>query len=80
MRIDLHVHSRCSAPSTDWFMERWNIRESYSDPFSIYEKAIKAGMTHVTLTDHNSIAGCLLLKARYGDRVITGVEAHGRFP
>ena len=80
MRIDLHVHSRCSAPSTDWFMERWNIRESYSDPFSIYEKAIKAGMTHVTLTDHNSIAGCLLLKARYGDRVITGVEATAAFP
>ncbi len=61
-------------------MERWSIRESYSDPFSIYEKAMKAGMSLVTLTDHNSIAGCLLLKERYGDKIVTGVEATAAFP
>jgi len=61
-------------------MERWSIRESYSDPFCIYEKAMKAGMSLVTLTDHNSIDGCLLLKQRYGDKVVTGVEATAAFP
>jgi len=80
MRIDLHVHSHHSEPSTDWFMERWNISESYSDPFSIYEKAIKAGMSLVTLTDHNSIDGCLLLRDRYGDSVLTGLESTASFP
>ena len=80
MRIDLHVHSRYSAPPTDWFMERWHIAESYSDPLAIYERALASGMSLVTLTDHNSIDGALLLKERYGDRVITGVEATASFP
>ena len=80
MRIDLHVHSRYSAPPTDWFMERWRIAESYSDPLVIYERALASGMSLVALTDHNSIDGALLLKERYGDRVITGVEATARFP
>jgi glycosyltransferase involved in cell wall biosynthesis len=61
-------------------MELWKIDESYTDPFLIFEKAIKAGMTFVTLTDHNSIDGCLLLKERYGDKVLTGVESTTFFP
>ena len=61
-------------------MQLWKISESYTDPFLIYEKAKKAGMTFVTLTDHNSIDGCLLLKERYGDSVITGVESTTYFP
>ena len=54
--------------------------ESYSDPFLIYDNAIKAGMPFITLTDHNSIEGCLRLRERYGDRVITGVESTVYFP
>jgi hypothetical protein len=80
MPVDLHVHSRCSEPSTEWFMERWNIAESYSDPLRIYDKATKAGMSLVTLTDHNSIEGCLTLKERFGDRVFVGVECTASFP
>ena len=79
-RIDLHVHSKYSEPSTDWYLQRWSIAESYSDPFLIYENALKAGMSFVTLTDHNRIGGCLLLKERYGDRVIMGVESTVSFP
>lgn len=79
-RIDLHVHSRCSEASTEWFMERWGIAESYSDPFSVYDKALRAGMSMVTVTDHNSIEGSLVLKERFGDRVVTGVETTACFP
>jgi glycosyltransferase involved in cell wall biosynthesis len=61
-------------------MERWRIAESYSDPLAIYERALASGMSLVALTDHNSIDGALLLKERYGDRVITGVEATVCFP
>ncbi|MGD0229774.1 MAG: glycosyltransferase [Syntrophorhabdales bacterium] len=61
-------------------MERWKIAESYSDPLLVYERAVAAGMSLVTLTDHNRIDGALLLRERYGDRVITGVEATACFP
>jgi glycosyltransferase involved in cell wall biosynthesis len=61
-------------------MERWNVAESCSDPFMIYENARKAGMSHVAITDHNSIEACLLLKERFGDEIVTGVESTAYFP
>ena len=61
-------------------MERWSIAESYSDPFFIYNKAMDAGMGRVTITDHNRFEGCLMLKERYGDKVITGIESTAHFP
>ncbi len=61
-------------------MERFNIAESYSDPFRIYEIAKRAGMSHVTITDHNSICGCLALKERFGDEIVMGVESTAYFP
>jgi glycosyltransferase involved in cell wall biosynthesis len=61
-------------------MERWNIAESYSDPLFIYQKAVEAGMSMVTITDHNSMDGSLALKERYGDQIITGVESTATFP
>jgi glycosyltransferase involved in cell wall biosynthesis len=79
-RIDLHVHSRYSEPSTDWYMQLWKIAESYSDPFLIYDILRKTGMSLFTLTDHNSIEGCLLLKERYGDEIIISTESTVTFP
>ena len=61
-------------------MERFNVAESYSDPFFIYDKAMKAGMSKVTITDHNRFEGCLILKERYGEKVLTGMEATAHFP
>jgi glycosyltransferase involved in cell wall biosynthesis len=61
-------------------MERWGIAESYSDPYLIYRRALEAGMSMVTITDHNRIEGSLILKDKYGDRVITGVESTASFP
>lgn len=80
MRIDMHVHSKYSEASTEWFMERWNIAESYSDPLFIYERAMEAGMSMVTITDHNRLEGSLVLKERFGDRIIMGVESTAYFP
>jgi glycosyltransferase involved in cell wall biosynthesis len=80
MRVDLHVHSKYSEMSAEWFMERWNIAESYSDPFFIYDRAIEAGMSRVVITDHNRLEGALILKERYGDQILTGVEATAHFP
>jgi hypothetical protein len=79
-RIDLHVHSRHSEPSTDWYMQLRHIAESYSDPFLIYDILRKSGMTLFTLTDHNSIEGCLLLKERYGDEILISTESTVIFP
>jgi glycosyltransferase involved in cell wall biosynthesis len=74
------VHSRHSEASTEWFMERWGIAESYSDPLLIYKRAMGAGMSMVTITDHNSLEASLALKERYGQSVITGVESTASFP
>lgn len=60
---------------------QWSrMAESYSDPFSGCEKALRAGMTFFTLTDHNSIDGCLMLRERYGELIINGVESTVSFP
>jgi glycosyltransferase involved in cell wall biosynthesis len=79
-RIDLHVHSKYSEPSTDWYMQLWQIAESYSAPFLIYDILRKSGMSLFTLTDHNSIEGCLLLKERHGDEIIISTESTVTFP
>ena len=79
-RIDLHVHSRYSEASTDWYMQLWQIAESYSSPFLIYDILRKSGMSLFTLTDHNSIDGCLLLKERYGDEILVSTESTVVFP
>ena len=41
---------------------------------------MKAGMSKVTITDHNRFEGCLILKERYGEKVLTGMEATAHFP
>ncbi|HEY0792869.1 MAG TPA: glycosyltransferase [Chthoniobacterales bacterium] len=58
-KIDLHLHSRYSDRSAEWLFRRFDFPDSYSDPQLLYEKLKERGMTFVTFTDHNSIAGCL---------------------
>ena len=54
MRCDLHVHSIASGmfdgPGLGWFC-----RESYTDPAELYDRLRQAGMSIVTVTDHDSI-------------------------
>jgi glycosyltransferase involved in cell wall biosynthesis len=58
-RCDLHIHSRHSARSEEWLFRRFDFPDSYSDPKHLYEQLRKRKMDYVTITDHDSIDGCL---------------------
>lgn len=57
MRADLHVHSLFSARSGS--LRFLGSRDCYSSPEDVYATARRRGMDIVTLTDHDSIDGCL---------------------
>ena len=78
--VDLHSHSLYSEHPSDWFLQRLGARESYTDPEEIYLQAKKNGMSYVTLTDHNSIMGALILKSKYPQDTFIGVETTTYFP
>src|SRR3984893_532738 len=58
-RCDLHIHSRYSARSEEWLFRRFDFPDSYSDPKQLHGQLLKRGMDYVTITDHDSIEGCL---------------------
>src|SRR5438093_9426975 len=58
-RCDLHIHSRYSARSEEWLFRRFDFPDSYSDPKQLYEQLLMHGMDYVTITDHDTIEGCL---------------------
>ena len=58
-RCDLHIHSRYSARSEEWLFRRFDFPDSYSDPGQLYEQLLTHGMDYVTITDHDTIEGCL---------------------
>jgi glycosyltransferase involved in cell wall biosynthesis len=58
-RCDLHIHSRYSARSEEWLFRRFDFPDSYSDPKELYAQLLKRGMDYATLTDHDTIEGCL---------------------
>lgn len=58
-RCDLHVHSRYSARSEEWLFRRFDFPDSYSDPNELYRALRDKGMDFVTITDHDTIDGCL---------------------
>jgi len=78
--VDLHVHSIHSEHPSEWFLQRLGAKESYTDPDLVYQKAMKAGMSFVTITDHNSITGALMLKKKYPKDTFVGVETTAYFP
>jgi glycosyltransferase involved in cell wall biosynthesis len=59
LKADLHVHSQYSSRPSQWLLQKIGCPESFSSPHAIYERARERGMDLVTITDHNSIAGCL---------------------
>ncbi|WP_419660794.1 glycosyl transferase, family I [Desulfosarcina variabilis str. Montpellier] len=59
MRIDLHVHSKHSKRPSQWILKKIGCPESFTEPLQIYDITKRRGMTHVTITDHNSIDGAL---------------------
>jgi len=58
-RCDLHIHSRYSARSEEWLFRRLDFPDSYSNPNQLYGQLLKRGMDYVTITDHDTIEGCL---------------------
>ncbi|MTV47922.1 PHP domain-containing protein [Heliobacillus mobilis] len=63
MKIDLHLHTTAS--------------DGLHSPLELLDMAAKAGLTHISITDHESVNGCFEIAAaaqRRGVRVIPGVE------
>lgn len=75
---DLHIHSRHSTRAADWVLRRLDFPASYSEPQEVYNRLRAAGMQYVTLTDHNTLAGCLEIAHLPG--VIFGEEVTVSFP
>ena len=85
MKVDLHIHSKFSDRAADWLSRRLEFPASSTEPAALYESLRKAGMDLVTITDHNTIEGCLSIADRPGvflsEELITtfpedGVKAH----
>ena len=57
LRADLHVHSCHSRQSGNFRFVK--SRDCYSPPEAVYRTAKSRGMDLVTITDHDSISGCL---------------------
>jgi len=63
-RCDLHVHSAASVGNDEWYTRVFGCPESYAEPIRQYELCKARGMSLVTLTDHDTIAGALTLADR----------------
>ena len=63
-KADLHCHS---VYSTFKYFRIANTRDSYNRPEEVYRLAKERGMDFVTITDHDSIDGCLALLNRHPD-------------
>lgn len=63
MKADLHLHSWYSGLARHLGLLR--CRDSYSRPEQIYRRAKARGMDLVTITDHDSIEGCLELLSKH---------------
>src|SRR2546423_4272695 len=61
-KCDLHIHSRFSARSEEWLFRRLDFPDSYSDPRDLHRQLIERGMDFVTITDHDTIDGCLEIR------------------
>jgi predicted metal-dependent phosphoesterase TrpH len=65
LRADLHVHSYHSGHAGH--MRFLRARDCYSEPEAVYAAAKARGMDVVTITDHDSVAGCLEFLERHPD-------------
>jgi glycosyltransferase involved in cell wall biosynthesis/predicted metal-dependent phosphoesterase TrpH len=77
-RCDLHVHSIYSTDSGNYALRRARLGESYTQPERVYRVCRARGMTHVTISDHNTVEGALRI-AHEPDTFLS-VEVTTRFP
>jgi glycosyltransferase involved in cell wall biosynthesis len=78
LKADLHIHSRHSTRAPEWLFRRVGLPDSYTPPATLYDKLRERGMDLVTITDHNSIEGCLEIADRPG--VFLSEQVSTRFP
>ena len=74
---DLHCHSSASGPNGNWWYAQFGVADCSTPPDEVYAQAKAAGMTFVTLTDHDTIDGALEL-AHHRDFIV-GEEVTVRF-
>jgi glycosyltransferase involved in cell wall biosynthesis len=77
-RADLHVYSKHSTRAADWALRRLDFPASYTDPKALYDKLRARGMRFVTITDQDTLAGCLEIGALPG--VFFSEEVTAAFP
>jgi predicted metal-dependent phosphoesterase TrpH len=79
LRADLHVHSRYSGPG---HLASAGGRAGVGEPLAIYHAARARGMDLVTLTDIDTIEGCLRLRDRLPDArdLVVSEEVTARDP
>ncbi|HSD85859.1 MAG TPA: glycosyltransferase [Kofleriaceae bacterium] len=75
---DLHVHSAASRTNDEWYSRDFGCPESFATPHRQYELCKARGMSLVTLTDHDTIAGGLELIDR--PDFFLSEEITARFP
>ena len=78
-RVDLHVHSCHSGTLKPVLLSTMEVHECYTDPRELHDRLLARGMTAVTITDHDSIDGCLEI-AHLGPHVFLSEEISARFP
>lgn len=77
-RADLHVYSKYSKRAADWALRRLDFPASYTDPKALYDRLRGSGMQFVTITDQDTMAGCLEIGALQG--VFFSEEVTAAFP
>ncbi|MBE3112065.1 MAG: PHP domain-containing protein, partial [Acidobacteria bacterium] len=80
LRADLHVHSTHSGFTS--MMRVFRSRDCFSSPEALYRTARARSMDLVTITDHNSVDGCLELLERHPDApdILMGEEIECAVP
>lgn len=76
-RVDMHCHSTASAHSRLGVQRSLGLPECATPPDEVYALAKRRGMDFVTITDHDTIDGCLQLADR--DDCFVSEELTARF-
>jgi glycosyltransferase involved in cell wall biosynthesis/predicted metal-dependent phosphoesterase TrpH len=74
----MHVHSKHSGRFKLFVLNSLEVDECYTEPRAIYDTMLARGMSLVTITDHDTIDGCLEIAHLPG--VFLSEEISGRFP
>ncbi|MEJ5172838.1 MAG: glycosyltransferase [Hydrogenothermaceae bacterium] len=59
IKVDLHLHSKASSKPGGYLSKKLELSESYVQPVKLYTTLKSRGMTLFTITDHDTIDGCL---------------------